>query len=44
MVNNFEFFFFWDGDPIVQFGSCENLDGELNIIIKIVSFELVDDL
>ena len=37
-------FFFWDGDPIVQFGSCENLDGELNIIIKIVSFELVDDL
>ena len=43
MVNNFEFFF-GIGDPIVQFGSCENLDGELNIIIKIVSFELVDDL
>lgn len=42
MVNNFVFFL--DGDHVVQFGSRENLDGELNLIIKIVSFELVDDL
>ena len=43
MVNNFEFFLL-DEDPNVQFGSCENLNEELNIIIKIVSFELADDL